>query len=316
MLVQPYSETDADKWDKFCTHAFMATFLHTRRFLSYHGNRFRDLSLILEENGRWLGLLPAALDPGDATHVISHPGITFGGMLHQGALRGARMIEAFEVVSRYFSSLGCHRFTYKAVPHIYQRAPAQDDLYALFRLGAIRSRCDISCAIDLTNRLPSSERRRRGARKAAKAGIEIAVGRKFAETLWVVLQDNLARRHRTTPVHSVAEILQLADRFPENIRFVVGILGGCLEAGVVMFSASGACHAQYTAASATGYEVCALDAILDHCIENSIAQGARWFDFGISSEQGGNVLNDGLYQFKTEFGGGGVVHEFYELDIG
>ena len=315
MLVRPYSETDAGKWDDFCVHSFMATFLHTRRFLSYHGDRFRDLSLILEEDGRCVGLLPAALDPGDATHVISHPGITFGGMLHQGALRGARMIEAFEVVSRYFSSLGCNRFTYKVVPHIYHKTPAQDDLYALFRLGAIRSRCDISCAIDLKNRLTASERRRRGARKAAKAGIEIKVGQNYAEAMWFVLEDNLARKHDARPVHSAAEIIQLAQRFPENIQFIVGILRGRVEAGVVLFTASGTCHAQYIAASPAAYEACALDAVFEQCIAASIARGARWFDFGTSNEQGGTVLNEGLYQFKMEFGGGGVAHEFYDMII-
>jgi hypothetical protein len=36
---------------------------------------------------------------------------------------------------------------------------------------------------------------------------------------------------------------------------------------------------------------------------------------GISTEQQGTVLNDGLYRFKSEFGGGGVVHEFFEIDL-
>ncbi len=315
MLARPYSEADAGKWDNFCAQSFMATFLHTRRFLSYHGDRFRDVSLILEEDGRCLGLLPAALDPGDATHVISHPGITFGGMIHQGALRGGRMIEALEVASRYFSGQGCRRFTYKAVPHIYHRVPAQDDLYALFRLGAIRSRCEISCAIELKNRLPASERRRRSARKAAKAGIEIAVGQRFAEALWVVLQDNLARKHDVRPVHTIAEMLQLAELFPDNIQFIAGVLRGRVEAGVVLFTAPATWHAQYIAASPAAYEVCALDAVFEYCIAESIAGGARWFDFGTSNERGGAVLNQGLYQFKIEFGGGGVAHEFYSLVI-
>jgi lipid II:glycine glycyltransferase (peptidoglycan interpeptide bridge formation enzyme) len=74
-------------------------------------------------------------------------------------------------------------------------------------------------------------------------------------------------------------------------------------------------HAQYTAASTIGNKTCALDMVFEHCMVNASTQGARWFDFGISNEDGGQVLNDGLYRFKAEFGGGGVVHEFFELNL-
>jgi hypothetical protein len=43
--------------------------------------------------------------------------------------------------------------------------------------------------------------------------------------------------------------------------------------------------------------------------------GARYFDFGVSNEQGGQILNEGLYRFKMSFGAGGVVHEFYEVAL-
>ena len=43
--------------------------------------------------------------------------------------------------------------------------------------------------------------------------------------------------------------------------------------------------------------------------------GLQDFDFGISTEAEGMILNEGLYRFKSEFGGGGVVHEFYEMRL-
>lgn len=315
MVVRPYNEADSVIWDEFCADAYMSTFLHTRRFLSYHGQRFRDLSLVLEGDGRLLALLPAAYDPDDATHVISHPGVTYGGILHQGALRGARMLQAFELVCSRFASMGCRRFTYKAIPNCYHRTAAQEDLYALFRLNATRSRCDLSSVINLRNRLAPSPRRRRSARKAAEAGVEVAMGRQFAAALWPVVQDNLGRKHGKSPVHSDAEIQMLADRFPENIQFVVGLLNGRVEAGVVLFISPGVHHAQYIAASQRGYDACALDAIFEHCISKAMATNAEWFDFGVSTASGGSVLNDGLNQFKIEFGGGGMVHEFYEMAL-
>ncbi|MBY0499337.1 MAG: GNAT family N-acetyltransferase [Nitrosomonas sp.] len=313
--VRTYSPDDADAWDDFCGDSLQATLLHTRRFLSYHGDRFADRSLIIEEDGKWVGLFPAALSPGESTCVVSHPGITYGGILHQGGLRGERMINAFTEICRCYRVQGCVRLIYKAVPTFYHQALAQDDLYALFRLGALRTRCDLSSAIDLQHRFPVSERRRRSLKKAIKSGIEIVEGNQYLSALWGVLTYNLANKHGVKPVHTLEEIMMLSERFPANIRCVCGRLNEHVVAGVVVFVTPTAHHAQYIASSDEGYEISALDAILEHCIDAAVQRKMRWFDFGISNENQGMVLNEGLYKFKCEFGGGGAVHEFYELDL-
>lgn len=295
----------------------MATFLHTRRFLAYHGARFADASVILRDaERRIVGLFPAALDPADARSVISHPGITFGGLLHAGELYGEKMVEAFAALRKHYANSGFQQLKYKAVPYIYHQVPAADDVYALFRGGATLYRCDLSCAIDLAHRREASSRRKRGQKKSVKLGLQIADGLPFLEQMWQVLEDNLGRKHGAKPVHTAAEIRYLHSLFPENIRFVVGLLGNQVVAGVVLFITATVVHAQYIAASAAGYEASALDALLENCIEQAQALGVKYFDFGISNEAGGHYLNSGLYQFKVEFGGGGVAHEFYELSIG
>lgn len=313
--VRPYSEENSQEWDDFCAKADQSTFLHTRRFLNYHGARFIDRSLLIEENGRLLGLFPAAEHPKQRDHVVSHPGITYGGVLHAGALRGARMIDAIGAIGRYYRGFKYHRLVYKAVPTFYQRRPAQDDLYALFRVGALRTRCDLSSTIDLGNRGALSERRRRSLKKALKAGVTITAEAKCLPALWDVLTENLARKHSVTPVHSLSEIISLMERFPENINCCCGTLDGEILAGVIVFSTPMGDHAQYIASSEKGYEVSALDAVFEHCIANSRQLGKRWFDFGISTEASGTRLNEGLYGFKTEFGAGGFLHEFYEIKL-
>jgi len=311
--VRPYREEDAQAWDAFCEHAHQATFLHTRRFLSYHGERFIDRSLILEEDGRWVGVFPAADHPEDPRCVVSHPGITYGGLVHAGALRGEKVIIALQTIRSFFGSLGYSRLVYKAVPIIYHRVPAQDDLYALFRLDAARTRCDLSATIDLSVRLRPSERRRRGLKKAARSGIGVKEGLTFLPELWPVVTETLRRRHGVAPVHSLDEIAMLADRFPDNMRCIVALRQGRVIAGTLLFCTALTDHAQYIASSEEGNEVAALDAVFDYAITSSKQNGKRWFDFGISTESNGWTLNEGLYRFKVEFGGGGTVYEFYEL---
>lgn len=315
LSLRPYAEENSQEWDVFCAQANQSTFLHTRRFLSYHGERFVDRSLLIENDGRLLGLFPAAEHPKWHDHIVSHPGITYGGVLHAGVLHGARMIDAIVAIGRYFRELNYQKLVYKAVPTFYQRRPIQDDLYALFRLGALRTRCDLSSTIDLGNRGAISERRRRSLKKALKAGVSITSGAEFLPALWVVLSENLARKHGVAPVHSLGEITFLMEQFPENISCYCCVLDGEILAGVIVFSTPVADHAQYIASSEKGYEVSALDAVFEHCIAKSNRLGKRWFDFGISTEANGKQLNEGLYGFKTEFGSGGFVHEFYEMEL-
>ena len=314
LTVRQFEERDSVEWDRFCGESLQGTFLHTRRFLSYHGERFDDRSLIVEQDGRWAGIFPAART-GQASMIISHPGITYGGVLHRGVLFGSRMIAALEAIVLYYAEMGFQRLLYKAVPVFYHRVAAQDDLYALFRLGAMRTRCDLSSTIDLMNQRIMTERRRRGERRAVKAGVVVVEGREWLRAFWGVLESNLERRYQTRPVHSIDEIEILADRFPAEIRCLCALREDRLIAGTLLFLTTTTVHAQYIAATEEGLQLSALDALFVQAISATRQDVHRWFDFGTSNEQGGQVLNDGLYTFKTEFGGGGAVYETYELDL-
>src|SRR5215210_9257400 len=135
VAARHYTEQDAEAWDKLVAESWNGTLLHQRRFLSYHGDRFQDLSLIVnDDRGRLRGVFPAALDPVREDLVISHPGLTYGGIVHDGYLRGAIMLEALQATVQLYQAVGLRSLRYKVVPHIvphiYHRVPSADDLYA------------------------------------------------------------------------------------------------------------------------------------------------------------------------------------------
>lgn len=315
MHVAPFTPDDAGAWDELVARAPMSTFLHTRRFLSYHDGRLDDASLLFstEEGGAPRAVLPAAIDPGDPRRVVSHPGATFGGLVHDG-LYAERVRAALASALRHYAERGLDSFRYKPVPHIYHRAPSGDDVWALGDLGAARVACSLSAAIDLSGRRPPAERRVRSMRRAGRAGVEVATDASLAE-FWPLLEDALERRHSARPVHSLTEIELLNDRFPDAISLVAGRLEGEVVAGVVLFATPAVFHVQYMAASEAGMRTSALDAVAEHCIALAAAAGARYFDFGTSMAGGGARLEYGLHRFKAEFGGGGVVHEVYEKSL-
>jgi hypothetical protein len=307
---------EAAEWEELVSRSPMATLLHTRAFLGYHGDRLVDASVVLRDESEAIcGVLPAAVVPGSPREVASHPGATFGGMIHAGALSGGMMIESFRAIASHYLERGFERLRYAPVPFIYHRRPSADDLYALFRIGARRARCDLSCAVDLELGPRLSSRRRRGLSKARREGVEVEEGPELVGELWPVIEANLRDRHGAQPVHSEAELRKLMERLEDEVHVVVARHEGEPVAGVVLFDGPRVSHAQYIASIEAGNRTGALDAVFDYCIRRASSRGARFFDFGTSNREHGLVLNDGLYEFKVQFGGGGVAYEHYELDL-
>ena len=316
MRVVPFTAGRSEAWDELVQRAPMATFLHSRRFLSYHGARFDDASLLLVgRDGDIRAVLPAAVDPADPRRVVSHPGATYGGLIHDGRLNGDRARDALAAICEHYAQRGITRLGYRPVPHIYHRSPSADDVWALTELGAERVACDLSCAIDLFDRRAPTARRRRSLAKAWRYGVTVSDAPGTLAAFWPVLESTLARRHAARPVHSLAEIEELRARFPERVLPVVAARGGEVVAGAVLFATNTTVHAQYLAAAEAGASVGALDTVIEHGIELAARRGARFFDLGISPGPGRRGLLEGLYRYKAEFGGGGVLYEQYERPL-
>ena len=312
--VRAFDAGDAAAWDELVARSVNGTFLHTRRYLSYHGDRFADCSLVVTDaRGRLVGVLPAATDPADLQRAVSHPGITYGGLVHDGTVRGSAAIEALSLAAAALAGQGFRSLRYKAVPYIYHRVPASDDLYALFRLGAARYRSDLSATLDLGHYPGPNRNRRRNLEKARQAGVRVESGPQWLAPFWEVLAANLMERFGVRPVHAVEEIALLASWFPDEIECQAVLQGDALVGGVVLYKASTVWHPQYSAAAPAGREIGALDAGFEAGIAAARERGIRYYDFGICTEEAGTVLNESLYAYKVAYGGGGVTYDFYEL---
>jgi hypothetical protein len=311
--VLNYAAEHKSAWDGFVARAKNGVFLFRRDYMEYHADRFTDFSLMFfaDEGDRLVALLPASIKDGV---VASHAGLTFGGVVTDATMKAALMLELFDALEEHLKRVGVQKVIYKAVPHIYHRLPAEEDLYALFRHGARLFRRDISSTIDMGERVEFSKGRKWSIKQARKAGLRVEQSHDF-EKFMSMEAELLAAKYGVKPTHTGAELELLASRFPEEIKLFVSFKGEELLAGVVVYEYGRVAHAQYISASEEGKRAGALDLILDHLI-NDYYSHARYFDFGISTEQGGRHLNAGLIENKQGFGGRGVVHDFYEWDLG
>lgn len=316
MKIRRFQKKDSGAWDRLVDVSWNGTFLHTRRYLSYHGNRFKDASLIIEnEQGLPVAVIPVAVDPHDPEAIISHPGITYGGMVHGGMLRGEDMVNAMKMVCEYYSNAGYKSLTYKAVPFFYHRIPDEDNKYAIYRLNGQRIRCELSAVIDIFSRGQLSGRRKRCLSKAAGSGLKIISGDKLLPDFWRLLENTLRQRHNANPVHSLLEITKLSKLFPENMECVAAVQGGKMVAGALLYKTHSVTRTQYMASDDDGRRTGALDLVLERSILKARETGFRYFDLGTSNQEQGKMLNQNLYQFKTEFGARGVVFEQFQIAL-
>jgi hypothetical protein len=234
-------------------------------------------------------------------------------MVFADDLRGETAVEALSAIRDYYHDHGYRALRYKPVPAIYHRYPAESDEYALFRLGAHCWRVDLCSAIDLTLPRALSRERRWGIKKAQGAGLEVKMAPDGAEELWPILEWQLETLHGVRPVHRLEEIRDLMARFPGCIQIVSARMHGTMVAGVVLLVMDRVVRAQYSANSALGRELYALNVVFEEAIRFSQDTGHRFFDFGNSNEQDGHVLNEGLHRFKAGFGARDNVQRFYEL---
>jgi hypothetical protein len=311
VIVERYRPSNAAAWDAFVRHSRNGTFLFERGYTDYHRDRFVDYSLMIrDDEGTLVALLPAHVD---GNRVSSHDGLSYGGLVIGPNGKSAIILQALEAALMHFAAAGFTLCDYKTVPHIYHRQPAEDDRYAMFLLGATLTRRDVLSVAALDDRLPYQHRRARGVKKAEAAGVTVQTETDFAE-YWCLLAATLADRYGAEPVHSLDEIQELRDRFPENIRLFTARTGTELLAGVVTYDSDRAAHAQYIAASPDGRRVCALDLVLDRLLHDTSRDHA-YFDFGSSHEEAGRIINSGLIEQKEGFGARSVTHDRYRIDL-
>ncbi|APW31998.1 GNAT family N-acetyltransferase [Prevotella intermedia ATCC 25611 = DSM 20706] len=311
--IKQYNLDDAAKWNELVTISRQGTFLFNRNYMDYHSDRFTDCSFLVMEKGRISAALPANRK-GDT--LYSHQGLTYGGLLTTERITAEKVCNIFSELNILLKEMGIKQVVYKAIPWIYHRIPAEEDLYALTNIchAQLVSR-DISSSFSLHDVQKFTESRRSGIRKAARNGILVSESQDLA-AFWSILNNNLTAKYDARPVHSLAELQLLMCRFPKEIKlYMATTTNGEPLGGTLIYETPNVVHTQYISASPDGKAMGALDLLFDYIINKVYKRRNGYFDFGKSTEASGTVLNQQLIHQKEGFGGRGVCYDTYEWKI-
>lgn len=311
MEIIQYDKKDKKAWDDFINKSKNGSFLFLRDYMDYHSDRFEDNSFIVNDSKRKIiALLPA--NKKDDT-LVSHGGLTYGSFITSEKMTTTAMVDIFESFIKSLHESGFKKLIYKTIPYIYHNSPANEDRYPLFLHNAKLYRRDVLSVVFKDSRIPYQERRYRSIKKAKTNNILVKECKDYKE-YWKILEWNLKTNYNLTPVHTVDEIEMLSSRFPENIRLFCSYSGDKMLGGLVIYESSRVAHNQYSANSEEGKKIGAVDVVFDYLL-NNIYKDKQYFDFGISNENEGKYLNQGLIEYKESFGARTVTQDFYEINI-
>lgn len=308
--IRKYQKNDYDNWNAFIGQAKNATFLFYRDFMEYHSDRFQDYSLIVLDGEKWVAVLPANA-VGDA--VFSHQGLTYGGLVYNEKLKLASVIAIFKSVLFFLNENNIQKLQIKLIPSIYHQKPAEELNYVLFLAKAQLIRRDTLAVLDLSQQNNLSKLRKRSIQKGISNDFVIKEVDDFEDFWNEILIPNLAQKHKAKPVHSLEEIIKLRALFPENIRQFNVYQNGIIVAGTTIFETSTVAHCQYISGREDKNDLGGLDLLFYQLISETF-KNKRFFDFGISNENQGRKLNNGLSFWKESFGASTIVHDFYEVE--
>ena len=307
--VRLYKEEDFELWNTFVSTAKNATFLFHRNFMEYHKDRFQDYSLLVFDKDNLIAILPANKKD---NAVFSHYGLTYGGLVLKENAKLSTTILIFKRILFFLNQNKMEKLTIKMLPSFYSNSFSDELFYCLFLSNAKIIRADSLSTINLTKPYFISKTRKESIRRGEKYGLIIKEELNF-ELFWnEILIPNLNAKHDVKPVHTLDEITKLQQLFPKNIRHFNVYDNDKIVAGTTVFIANKVVHPQYVSGNAAKNELGSLDYLYHHLITN-VFKEYSFFDFGISNEQQGRKLNEGLLFWKESFGAKTVIQHFHEV---
>jgi hypothetical protein len=304
-----YQANDYALWNSFIQEAKNATFLFHRDFMEYHQDRFEEYSLLVFYGEKLVAILPA--NRVGAT-VFSHQGLTYGGLVLNQKAKLSTVIPIFKSVLAFLNQQNITTLTIKQIPSFYTSYFSEELDYCLFLLHAKTIRKDSLSVIDLTKDFAFSKDRKQCIRRGITASLQIKEELNL-ESFWnEILIPNLQVKHQIKPVHSLEEMMQLQQKFPNNIRHFNVYYGDKLVAGTTVFVTDKVAHPQYISGNELKNELGSLDYLYHHLITKVFAD-KNFFDFNNSNEQQGTKINEGLLFWKESFGAKTVTQSFYEV---
>lgn len=300
-------------------------FINSLNYLSYHGERFMEDSVVVRDRGSHVvkGVCLAAVSADDSSVVISHPGTTFAGPVYNLRDSYQTISQTVKMMLSYYEER--YREIYiHTTPNFYSKQEIGLLDYLLLRNGYRYGMTALSNMIRIEN-IESEEqllgiyeaKRRNQVRKTLKSN-EFVFKKvdRIAPDIWKRMNDNLYDRHSVHSTHTYEEIDSLQRKMPEFIiPCEVRHISGEYAAFGLVYKFKNVFHTQYLDMNYKYAAECPNIFLIHHLLLEACRERFPVFNFGTTTERAGEYLNEGLWAFKSGYGGGSIILPAYSKEI-
>ena len=305
MNIIKYTPSHQNIWDEFVKNSKNGNIFHTRKFLNYHKERFIDHSIVIYKKNKLIALF-GAIEFEDK--IVSHRGSTYGGLIVRKENKSNDTLMIWEEIIKYYNKI----IEFRKCEYIFDKYPSKEVEFIAKKLGFKEVAEELSTCLDLEY-IKLSERRKRAITKCKN--LKIVFDDLEYETYYKILSKNL-EKFNSTPTHTLEEMKTLKELFPNEYKLVTIYLDNKMIAGVWLVLATPfTAHTFYIAQDYEYSENQPLSCIVKEMIEYLQEKNYRYLNFGISTEDGGKVINKGLFEFKESFGGFGVSRFYFRREV-
>lgn len=310
--IKHYEKSDYELWNTFVSTAYNATFLFHRDFMEYHQDRFDDFSLLVFDKTKLIAILPAnRVD----NKVYSHQGLTYGGLVYASKLKIEKIETILDLLFDFFKGKRIEHFYLHPIPSFYLgQGNAAIDFF-LMKKGAQLYRKEMNMVAHLPQEIPISKSKLKHFRRTELLGLRVVEETTFQPFWEKILEPRLVEKYDVKPVHSLAEIQLLHERFPKNIKQFSVYLVDKIVAGITIFEFENGVKSQYGATSKKGEKYRALDFLFISLLDIFQKRGKLFFDMGIVNDSGEKGFHSGLLQQKEELGCTVWSQDFYKISL-
>lgn len=311
--IEKFNDSYESIWDHFVLNeSINGTIYHTRTFLKYHGERFPDESILVFFQKRLICVLPCCRD---GSSFFSHKGSTYGGPVFHTQIYNTKYLPSLiETILSHYE----YKIQFRISNSIYH---AESDSFLIYLLSRhLRLKLELSWYIktdqDFMENMKNKRTRQYIQQLLKDPSFCCAETTEESDYIdfYHILEKNLKHKYHTTPTHSLKEFWWLKENLTPYQSLFIAKKNNIIHGGVFVMKTNKRCWYTF-------YISRNIDIPVNHSItlimlkiqEEAKKQGISFVDFGICTENQGDVLNTGLSDYKEHSLGGIPSYRFLFL---
>jgi hypothetical protein len=319
LQIQLYTIENKNEWDNFIiNHSKNGTLFHQQQFLGYHPKeKFNDYSLIVKKENQIIALIPGVLIlDNNNKRFVSHPGSSAGGIIFEKYATTKYEISVLDLFITHLKNEGCESIELRLGESIFNFPDNSNIEYLLWHHDFKLTTKELSTCLPLYKdesywKEFSKIRQNKHIDNPIKEGFYFENINDISKS-YEVIAKNLSEKFNKKPTHTLAELLDLKSKYPNDIDFLCVIKDEKVHATIVVFRLNAEAVHSFYIAQDYDQKSELLPFLFTSAFKYYKALGFKWFNFGISSRS--KWIKWGIHEFKEKIGGRAMERNTWVLE--